>query len=176
MPSLFIAESIATFRWQKQLAEKALVQLADDQFHRPLSPDTNSIAVIIKHMAGNMVSRWTDLLTTDGEKPDRDRDDEFIDTLASRGQIMSCWENGWACLLRTLDSLTDDDLPKIVTIRGEPHTVARAILRQIDHYGYHVGQIVQIARILVGDKWQVITIPRGGSKAFNQQAATRPAP
>ena len=176
MPSFIIDESIATFRGQKRLAEKALVQLADEHFRHALSPDTNSIAVVIKHLAGNMVSRWTDLLTTDGEKPERDRDGEFVDTFASRSEIMLCWEGGWNCLFRALDALDDDDLMKTVSTRGQPNTVAWAIMRQIGHYGYHVGQIVQTARILVGDRWQVITIPKGGSKAFYERITSQPAP
>lgn len=164
-----------TFLGQKVLAERAMVQLTDEQLHVPLDLETNSVAVIVKHMAGNMQSRWTAFLTSDGEKPERDRDGEFVDTFQSRAEVMSCWERGWACVSRALDGLTDDDLSKTVRIRGEPLTVARAILRQVDHYGYHVGQIVLISRVLVKDQWQVITIPRGGSRAFNERLASQRA-
>jgi Protein of unknown function (DUF1572) len=170
MPTYMIDEFISTFRSQKALAEKAIVQLADEQFHTALNADTNSIAVIMKHMAGNMLSRWTDFLTSDGEKPQRDRDNEFVDTFTSRAQIMAFWDTGWTCLFSALASLSDDDLAKTVTTRGQPSTVTSAILRQISHYGYHIGQIVQIARILVGDRWQIITIPKGGSKEFNERS------
>ncbi len=176
MPSPLIDESVATFRGQKRLAERAIVQLTDEQLRAALAPHTNSVAVMVKHMAGNMISRWTDFLTTDGEKPDRDRDGEFVDTFRSRAEITACWEAGWACLFRTLGTLTDQDLARTVTIRGEAHTVARAILRQIDHYGYHVGQIVLIARMLAKDRWQVITIPKGGSREFNERMTGRTGP
>ncbi len=176
MPSLLIEEAIATFHGQKRLAEKAIVQLTDEQLRTSLDADTNSVAVIMKHMAGNMVSRWTKFLTTDGEKPDRDRDGEFVDTFRSRSEIIACWEAGWACLFRTLGTLSDEDLARTVRIRAEQSTAAWAILRQISHYGYHVGQIVLIARVLVKDRWQVVTIPIGGSREFNERMAGRVAP
>ena len=176
MPSRLIDEAIATFRSQKRLAEQALVQLSDEQLRTPLDADTNSVAVIMKHVAGNMVSRWTDFLTTDGEKPDRDRDAEFVDAFGSRAEITACWEAGWACLFRTLGALSDDDLSRTVRIRAEAGTATWAILRQVSHYGYHVGQIVLVARLLVKDRWQVITIPRGGSTAFNERVTGRATP
>ena len=176
MSSGLIGEAVATFRGQKRLAEKAIAQLSDDQLRVALDPGTNSVAVIVKHMAGNMASRWTDFLTTDGEKPGRDRDGEFVDAFRSRSEITACWEAGWACLFRTLEALTDEDLARTVKIRGEAHTVARAVLRQVDHYGYHVGQIVLNARVLAKDRWEVITIARGGSREFNERMAGRAAP
>jgi hypothetical protein len=121
-------------------------------------------------MAGNMLSRWTNFLTSDGEKPDRNRDGEFIDDFADRAAVLAFWERGWKCVFDTLDGLTDTDLYKTVTIRGEPHHVIDALVRQLSHYGYHVGQIVMLARHLKGDEhWDVLTIPRGGSKQFNQK-------
>lgn len=167
MRSFLLPTLIDTFHGQKRMADKAIVQMTDEQIRVALDPETNSVAVIIKHMSGNMVSRWTDFLTTDGEKPDRDRDGEFIDTFVDRPDLLACWEHGWACLFDALARLTDDDINRIVITRGEPSSVLSAILRQVSHYGYHVGQITLIARILVGDRWQVITIPRGQSKAFN---------
>src|SRR5438046_5618786 len=158
MPVSHVAEMIATFRGQKRLAERAIEQLTDDQLRIALDANTNSVAIIIKHVSGNMISRWTDLLTSDGEKPGRDRDGEFVDTFGSREEIAQCWEVGWQCLFDSLASLSDQDLMKTVAIRGEQSTVLWAILRQISHYGYHVGQIVLIARILAKDHWQVITI------------------
>jgi len=167
--SPFLHAAIETFRKQKDMAERAMVQLPDEKLHVALDPNTNSIAVIAKHMAGNMRSRWTDFLTTDGEKPWRERDDEFVDTIASRQEMMVAWEAGWACLFGALASLSDADLEKEVPIRGEPLTVPLAILRQLDHYAYHVGQIILIARVLAKDDWQVLTIPRGQSREYNER-------
>jgi len=164
-----LAASIKVFRSQKDLADRALAQVSDTNLHLALDPNTNSIAVIMKHMAGNMISRWTDFLTTDGEKSDRHRDDEFVDRFASRAELIAYWERGWAVLFDTMESLTPDDLAKTVTVRGEPHSVILAINRQLSHYGYHVGQIVQIARIHAKDHWTTLTIARGQSQQFNQQ-------
>jgi uncharacterized damage-inducible protein DinB len=169
MTSPFLPAVIATFRKQKQMAEKAIAQLSDEQLRQPLDANTNSIAVIMKHLGGNLRSRWTDFLTTDSEKSWRNRDDEFVDKFTSREEIVQAWESGWAVLLSTLESLTDADLDREVTVRGEVHSVPLAILRALDHSGYHVGQIVLTARLLVGDKpWQTLTIPRGGSQQFNE--------
>jgi len=166
----FLQHAANRFRGQKRLAERAVRQLDDAALRRALHPETNSIAVIMKHMAGNMLSRWTDFLTSDGEKAWRERDREFIDDAPSREAIFDHWEKGWARLFSTLESLTVRDLEKTITIRGEEHTVVEAILRQLDHYGYHVGQIVLLARLHVGDgPWETLSIPRGGSEAFNRQ-------
>jgi hypothetical protein len=167
--NVVIASAIETFRWQKDLAERAIVQLDDEQLHKPLDPETNSIAVIMKHMAGNMCSRWTDFLTSDGEKPCRHRDDEFVDDIGSREELQGLWEEGWTCVFDAVSQLSDQDLEKIVQIRGKPHSVIRAIDRAIDHYGYHVGQIVQIARIRAQHDWTTLSIPRGESEAYNQR-------
>ena len=123
----------------------------------------------MKHVAGNLKSRWTEFLTTDGEKPWRNRDDEFVDTFSSRQELLDFWEQGWGCLFQSLESLRPEDLAKVVTIRGEPHTVPLAIHRSLAHCGYHIGQIVLIARILAEDKWETLTIPRGESASFNQR-------
>ncbi len=171
-----VEEAIAVFRSQKDTAERAIAQIGDASVHESLHPETNSIAVIMKHMAGNMVSRWTDFLTSDGEKPDRHRDEEFIDREESRAQMMARWERGWGVLFDTLGTLTDADLDRTVTIRGEPHTVLRAIDRQLSHYGYHVGQIVMIARIHAGDRWTTLTVPRGGSVEHNRTTWHGPPP
>jgi hypothetical protein len=170
--SLILPEFIAVFHSQKDLAERAFVQVSDEKLRIPLDPNTNSIAIIMKHLAGNMLSRWSDFLTSDGEKPQRNRDDEFVDRYTSRQQILDHWERGWAMLFGTLGSLTSDDLGRIVTIRGEPHTALRAIARQISHYGYHVGQIVMIARIHAGDRWNTLTIPRGMGESERYNRAT----
>lgn len=165
----FLAAIINAFEANKRLADRAVEQVPDDKLHLPLNPNTNSIAVIMKHVAGNLTSRWTDFLTTDGEKPSRNRDDEFVDSYRNRREVLQDWERGWTVLLTTLKGLGQDDLAKTVTIRGEPHSVPLALSRSLGHTCYHVGQIVQVARIHAGDKWNTLTIPKGGSAQFNQQ-------
>lgn len=170
---------INTFEANKRLADRAVEQVPDDKLRVALDENTNSIAVIMKHVAGNLISRWTDFLTTDGEKPDRNRDGEFVDTFRSREELLDYWERGWNCLLTTLNSLKAEDLGKTVTIRGEPHSVPLALERSLAHTCYHIGQIVQVARIHAGEQWNTLTIPRGGSQQFNQakwgDAAKRPS-
>ena len=161
--------AIASFRSNKSWADKAVAQLSDDKLHLALDANTNSIAVIMKHVAGNLLSRWTDFLTTDGEKPWRNRDDEFVDTFKTRDELIAFWESGWQRLFDSLSSLSPDDLAKTVVIRGEPHSVPLAIQRSLAHCAYHVGQIMLTARILADDQWTTITIPRGGSGNFNQR-------
>jgi hypothetical protein len=165
----FIDGAVTAFRANKDGADKAVGQLPDEKLHIALDPNTNSIAVIMKHVAGNLLSRWTDFLTTDGEKPWRSRDDEFVDTDTARGELTAYWDSGWQRLFDTLGSLSVADLRRSVTIRGEPHTVPLAIQRSLAHCGYHVGQIILIARILAGDHWTAISIPRGQSANFNQR-------
>jgi hypothetical protein len=164
-----IEGALTAFRSNKGWADKAIAQLPDDKLHFALDANTNSIAVIMKHVAGNLLSRWTDFLTTDGEKPWRNRDDEFVDTFTKREELIAYWDSGWQRLLGSLTALTPDDVARTVTIRGEPHTVPLAIQRSLAHCGYHVGQIILIARILAGDNWTTITIPRGASASFNQR-------
>jgi hypothetical protein len=161
--------ALAAFRSNKGWADKAIAQLSDDRLHVALDPNTNCIAVIMKHVAGNLLSRCTEFLTSDGEKPWRNRDDEFVDAFTTRDELTAYWESGWQRLLDSLADLTPDDLGKTVTIRGEPHSVPLAIQRSLAHCAYHVGQIVLIARILAGDDWSTITIPRGASANFNQK-------
>lgn len=165
---------VRAFAAQKHLAEAAIKQLPDDKLKIPLDENTNSIAVIVKHMGGNLRSRFTDFLTTDGEKPWRDRDDEFVDTFTSREQMLEHWEAGWAALFTALANLTPDDLLGAVMIRGESHSVPLALARALAHAGYHTGQIVQTARHLAGDQWETITVPRGGSKAHNLKVGYDP--
>lgn len=161
------------FDRQRAFAEHAFGQLDDAGFFRVLAPGLNSVAVIANHVAGNLHSRFTDFLTTDGEKPDRDRDSEFVvpdPSPAARAEIMRRWDAGWATLFTTLDSLTPDDLSRTVLIRAVPHPVHAAVLRQLDHYSFHVGQINVIARQIVGtDRWKWFTLPPGGTKAFNER-------
>jgi len=166
-PPTFDSEAKVAFLYNKGLAERAIAQLSDEQLHASLHPETNSVAVIMKHVAGNLLSRWTDLLTTDGEKPWRNRDDEFVDTFASRQEILDYWNSGWKCFVDTIDALQPADLDATITIRGESLSVALAIARSLSHCGYHVGQIVLISRILAGDQWQTLTIPRSKSQQHN---------
>ncbi|WP_312049074.1 DUF1572 family protein [Exiguobacterium profundum] len=149
----------ATFKSQKQLAERALVQVSEEDLHKTLAPDTLSLALIIQHMANNMKSRWTDFLTMDGEKPDRNRDAEFEDQQLSRVELMKVWDERWQLLDDVLANLTPDDLGKSVMIRGEAHSVIDAIERQVSHYGYHVGQIVYLSKLFAGSDWDVLSIP-----------------
>jgi hypothetical protein len=165
----FLSAAINAFEANKRLADRAVGQVPDEKLHVALDEHTNSIAVIMKHVAGNLTSRWTEFLTSDGEKPWRNRDDEFVDSFGNRAELLDCWERGWDCLLGTLHRLTPEDLGRTVTIRGEPHSVPLALQRSLGHTCYHIGQIVQFARIHAGDNWQTLTIPRGGSQQFNQE-------
>ncbi len=164
----FLAAAINAFEANKRLAERAVEQVPDDKLHVALDAHTNSIAVIMKHVAGNLSSRWTDFLTTDGEKPWRHRDDEFVDTFGSRAELLQAWERGWACLFTALKGLEREDLEKTAVIRGEPHSVPLALQRSLGHTCYHIGQIVQLARIHAGEQWNTLTIPRGASEQFNK--------
>jgi uncharacterized damage-inducible protein DinB len=157
----------------KQLAEKAMAQVSDEQLLVSLDAEMNSIALIVKHMTGNMRSRWTDFLSTDGEKPDRNRDSEFVEPPTSREALTAAWEAGWAQVFAALAPLTDADLTRTVTIRGEAHSVLQAINRQLAHYACHVGQIVFLAKQLQHANWTSLSVPRGQSAAFNQKAAKR---
>lgn len=164
-----LASCIDEFQKTKKTAEAAMSQLTDDQLHIRINPHQNNIAVIIQHLAGNMFSRWNDFLTTDGEKPNRDRESEFVDQNLSLPDLMTLWNRGWSALFDALNPLTDADLQRIVTIRNEPHTIFNAINRQTAHYNLHLGQILLIAKHLAGNKWNYLTIPPGGSKEFNAQ-------
>jgi hypothetical protein len=173
----YLADARATLAKYKTLAEGAMAQMADDAlFAVPAGdPDTNSVAVVVRHMVGNMRSRWTDFLTTDGEKPDRDRDREFEPydaARATRAALLGEWERGWRIVFAALDALSPADLGRTVTIRGEPLTVTQAITRQIAHYSYHVGQIVYAAKLLRAGDWKTLSIARGASRQFNE----RPGP
>ncbi len=160
--------AVAGFCYHKNIADRAVAQISDEALRCAIDPNVNSIAVIMKHVAGNLQSRWTDFLTTDGEKPWRNRDDEFVDTFDSRDALLAAWEAGWAAVFGALEALTEADLERTVAIRGEPHSVALATERSLAHTCYHVGQIVLLARHLAGDRWKTLTIPRGGSAAHNQ--------
>jgi hypothetical protein len=167
----YIKDSIAVFRQYKKLAERAMEQVADEQLFVAIDAEANSIAIIVKHMVGNMRSRWTDFLTTDGEKPNRNRDSEFAEPPATRAALLAEWEAGWSCVFAALEPLSDEDLGRTITIRGEAHSVMQAINRQLAHYPHHVGQIVLLAKHFAGDRWQSLSIPRNRSAEFNRKVA-----
>ena len=150
-------------------------QVSDEQLFATLDEEANSIAIVVKHMAGNMRSRWTEFLTTDGEKPNRNRDSEFVDPPATRQALLEEWENGWAILFGVLESISDADLGRTVTIRGEAHSVMQAINRQVAHYAHHVGQIVLLAKHFAHGHWQSLSIPRNRSAEFNSKVAAKEA-
>jgi hypothetical protein len=163
-----LEDALSAFRDYKKLAEKAFAQTSDEEFFTALDEEANSIAVIIKHISGNMLSRWTDFLTTDGEKPDRERDMEFVvATETSRSDSLKEWERGWACLFAALEPLTPGDFSRKVLIRGQEHTVTQAINRQLTHYAYHIGQIVFLSKHFRSHEWKSLSIPRNRSSEFN---------
>ena len=167
--SSYVQDSNSLFRYYKQLADRAMAQVSDEQLTTVIDAESNSIAIIVRHLAGNMISRWTDFLTSDGEKPDRDRDAEFRDPRATRAELTALWEQGWRCVFEAMDRLSDADLTREVRIRGEAHSVMQAINRQLAHYAYHCGQIVFLAKHLRSADWKTLTIPRGQSDAFNRR-------
>ena len=170
-----LKDTLDLFHYYKKLGERSMDQVEDAALFAAPDVESNSIAIIVKHMAGNMRSRWTDFLTTDGEKPDRNRDSEFEGPPASRSELMNIWEAGWECVFRALEPLSENDLNREVTIRGEKHSVMQAINRQIAHYSYHCGQIVFLAKHLQAGDWNSLTVPRGKSGEFNQKVLNREA-
>src|SRR5512133_729819 len=176
MPTEFttshLQDSLAVFRNYKKLAEEAMAQVTDDELGTTLDDEMNSIALVVKHIVGNMRSRWTDFLTTDGEKPDRNRDSEFVEPPATRAALMESWEQGWALVFGAVEPLSEADLGRTIAIRGEPHSVMQAINRQVAHYANHVGQIVMLSKHFAGAKWQSLTIPKNRSGAFNARMAS----
>ena len=167
----YLEEARRQMRGHKRMGEGAMAQLRDEDFFVTLDPESNSVAILVKHLAGNMRSRFSDFLTTDGEKPDRFRDQEFELTPATnRAEVMKWWEEGWARVFAAIDSLKPEDVMRIVTIRGEPHTVLQAINRQIAHYAQHIGQIVFLAKHFRSSEWKSLTIPRGKSEEFKKVA------
>jgi hypothetical protein len=171
---VFLQSAIKKFNTQKSLGEKTFTQLEEkDLFFKP-SKESNSIAVIVQHMSGNMLSRWTNFLTEDGEKPWRDRDKEFEDVLTTKDEVVLAWNAGWRRVLNTVELLQPEDMMKTITIRNEPLSVVDAIIRQIDHYGYHVGQIVYIGRLIKDESWQSLSIPKNKSKEFNDAMRQKP--
>jgi hypothetical protein len=170
----YLADAIKTFRDYKKLAERAFAQISDEEFFRTLDDESNSIAVNMKHMAGNMISRWTDFLTTDGEKPERNRDIEFVMLPGTtRDDMIAYWERGWKCVFDAVEPLQPDDLMRTVTIRGQDHTAIQAINRQLAHYAYHTGQIVFLAKHFKSSEWQSLSVPRNKSAEINARIQNR---
>ncbi len=163
-------ENIRTlFRYYKLLGDGALTQLSAENIHTCLNPESNSMAIIVKHVSGNMLSRWTDFLASDGEKEWRNREGEFEDTIKDKADLLAVWEKGWACLFNAIDPLQNADLQKIAYIRNEGHSVVEAINRQLGHYSYHIGQMVFLAKYFAGDNWQSLSIAKGDSQKFNAE-------
>ena len=169
MNAAFLNTSIKQFEYYKLLGEKTFAQLSAGQLFVTPNENSNSIAVIITHLHGNMLSRWTDFLTTDGEKEWRKREEEFENDITTRQEMMDKWNEGWECLFNALNSLTDNDLDKIIYIRNMGHSITEAINRQLAHYPYHIGQIVFLGKMILDEKWKSLSIPRGNSAAYNAE-------
>lgn len=167
------ADTVQSFRNYKKLAERAIEQVDDEQFFEQIDAEANSIAVIVKHIAGNLHSRWRDFLTSDGEKPDRNRDTEFELIGDTRESLVQFWETGWRTLFDNIEPLTEEDFSRSITIRGEPHTLVEAINRQLTHYAYHIGQIVLLAKHFKSAGWQTLSVPKSKSAEFNQYLANK---
>lgn len=161
-------DAVQSFRNYKKLAERAIEQVSDDEFFRSIDVEANSIAVVVKHLAGNLHSRWSDFLTADGEKADRNRDTEFEVIDDTRESLMQFWESGWQTLFNAIEPLSVEDFSKTITIRGEPHSIVEAINRQLTHYAYHIGQIVLLAKHFRSAEWKTLSVPKKKSAEFNQ--------
>ena len=174
MTTDYLKSAIKQFEYYKMLGEKTFAQLTDEELFWQYNEESNSIATIVKHLWGNMLSRWTDFLTTDGEKEWRKRDAEFDNDIADRTELLAKWNEGWACLLNAIHPLTENDLTKEIFIRNQGHTIAEAINRQLAHYPYHVGQIVFIGKMLCNNKWASLSIPKGKSTEYNADKFSKP--
>jgi hypothetical protein len=174
MEKEFLASAIKQFEYYKLLGEKAMEQLPDEKLFWQYNAESNSIAIIVKHLWGNMLSRWTDLMTSDGEKEWRNRDAEFENNIETKEDLLKKWNEGWQCLLNTLKALTEPDLQKIIYIRNQGHTVLEAINRQLAHYPYHIGQIIYIAKMVLDDNWKSLSIPKSESTSFNTEKFSAP--
>jgi uncharacterized damage-inducible protein DinB len=166
-----VKDSLSLFRYYKKLGENAIAQCPDQGLFATLDGENNSLAIVVKHMAGNMQSRWMDFLTSDGEKPNRNRDSEFEDAPKTRSEVLDLWDAGWKCMFAALDTLNDSNMTNTVTIRGEEHSVMQAVNRQVAHYSYHLGQIVMLAKHFSGANWKTLTIPKKKSEEFNADVA-----
>ena len=162
------------FEYYKLLGEKTFSQLNDENLFNKVNNESNSISSIVKHLSGNMVSRWTDFLTTDGEKEWRKREEEFDNDIKTREELLKIWEKGWSCLFNSLNSITDDELSKVIYIRNQGHTILEGINRQLSHYPYHIGQIVYICKMLCDNSWVSLSIPKGSSNEYNQEKFSKP--
>lgn len=168
----YLKDSTTLLRYYKMLGEKAMAQVSDSNLLTTLDAESNSIAIIVKHLAGNMVSRWTDFLTTDGEKPGRDRDAEFVEPPQTRAELLAMWDPAWKVVFDSIAPLTEEDMSRTIRIRGEAHSVMQAINRQVAHYAYHIGQIIFLAKHLASDRWNSLSVPRGKSAEFNARVAS----
>ncbi len=169
MQPSFLSSSIKQFQYYKSLGEKTIEQLSDEQLFWQPDSEANSIAIIVKHLVGNMLSRWTNFLTEDGEKSWRNRDDEFLNDFENRSDVQRTWEKGWACLFEALEQVTEENIDQLVYIRNQGHTITEAVNRQLCHYAYHVGQIVYIGRILRKEQWKSLSIPKNASRNYNAE-------
>jgi Protein of unknown function (DUF1572) len=167
----YLRDSVSLFQYYKRLGENALAQCPDNGLVATLDEENNSIAIVVKHMAGNMLSRWTDFLNSDGEKPSRNRDAEFEEPPKTRAEVLDLWDAGWKCTFTALEGLNEESMTQTVKIRGEKHSVMQAINRQVAHYSYHVGQIVMLAKHFAGANWKALTIPKEKSGEFNADVA-----
>lgn len=168
-PENYIESAWFEFERYKILGDKTFFQLSEQELQWRYSPTDNSIAQIVKHISGNMLSRWTNFLTEDGEKPWRQRENEFIEPLSKKSEIISSWQQGWDCLFNALNQIDNENFHNVIKIRNEAHTLVEAMNRQLAHYAHHVGQIVLLGKMIKGSKWKTLSIPRGGSDAFNRQ-------
>jgi uncharacterized damage-inducible protein DinB len=176
LSSHYLEEIRRQLHGYKRLADGALTQISEEEFFRELDPEPNSIAIVVKHMAGNMRSRFTDFLTTDGEKPDRNRDQEFEVGMADRAAFLKAWEQGWKAVSDTVDALKPEDVERMVTIRSEPLSVLQALNRALAHLAYHVGQIVYLAKYFRSEKWTTLSVPRGKTEEFNTKMREKHEP
>lgn len=168
MSNSYLSSIIKQFEYYKSLGDKTIERFPFEELQHEFADDSNSISIIVKHLVGNMLSRWTNFLTEDGEKEWRHRDDEFIDTFKDKAELLTAWNKGWNSLFNTIKPLNEEDLEHIIYIRNQGHTVTEAINRQLAHYAYHIGQIVFLGKLLKGNQWESLSIPKGASKTYNQ--------
>lgn len=166
--------SVRLFKYYKMLAEKTAIQLTDEELHHAPTGELNSVAVLMKHISGNMISRWTNFRTEDGEKPWRNRESEFNDDIATRKELLGHWEKGWDVLFNSLNSIENDEINQLIYIRNEGHTILEAVERHLAHVAYHTGQIVMLAKWMRGESWETLTIPKGKTEEFNQEKFSKP--
>ena len=169
MSNSYLPSVIKQFEYYKSLGDKTFGQLTDENIHYQYNSESNSVAIIVKHMVGNMLSRWTNFLTEDGEKTWRERDQEFDNTYASKEDMLKAWEQGWECLFHSIKPLKEEQLEQIIYIRNQGHTVIEAINRQLAHYSYHIGQIIFLGKMIKNDNWKTLSIPKGSSTSYNQE-------